>query len=219
MRKIWLAWLIAFLVITVLAPTSAIHGLDVGTSRTLEGLGRRYPFLQLIWVVGGIPLTTLAVLFVASGRLGKTVTQWRFLGLFIIGSLVEIVAKHFVTTPFPPNIPPVGYYRQLVIWTNIEPSTIFGWIRDFNHSPSVSHLSSSRLLRGSFPSGHVFRITYAYGLFMSFQWRLLVAGLAALCVVATGAHWIWDAVGGYVLASLFLQWAYGLSTQGGSRYA
>ncbi len=195
-----------FLAATVLAPTIPVHTLDVMSSRFLEVWGRQYPVLQLIWIAGGVPLTTLIVVYVASGRFGKQSACWRAFGLFVLGSAVEVVIKHFVATPFPPNVPPGGDWKRLIILTNIEPSTVLGWIRNIHSGPFNTAVSSSDLFTGSFPSGHVFRITYAYGLFLSSKIRLLIAVLAGICVVATGGHWIWDAFGGYLLASLNLEW-------------
>ncbi len=214
MRKIWLIWLVGFLVAMALAPSVQIHALDVTTSQFLEPWGRRYPVLQLIWVVGGIPLTTLIVLYVASGQFGKETAHWWILGFFVLGSVIEVVAKHFVATAFPPNVPPSGDLKRLIIWTNIEPSTVVGWIRQIHSGPASVRLVSSHLFNGSFPSGHVFRITYAYGLFLSPKFRIIAATIAAISVVATGGHWIWDAVGGYLLASLCLEWAEFLPRKG-----
>ncbi len=190
----------------LLAPTYVVHLFNEMVSHDLEFWGHRYPVLQLIWVVGGLPITTLLVIYRASGYFGREPAKWRVLGIFILGSVTELLVKHFVATPFPPNVPPPAGYRQLIVWTNVEPSTVFAWLRQLNPSAGVGHHLASHLLRGSFPSGHVFRITYAYGLFLSSKWRVVIAGVAAFCVVATGGHWIWDAVGGYVLASLGLEW-------------
>ncbi len=207
MRKIWIVWLAGFLAATILAPSVPIHSLDVAVSGFLEPWGRQYSVLQLIWVAGGIPLTALIVVYIASGHFGRKPAQWRILGLFVLGSIIEVVVKHFVATAFPPNVPPSGDLRHLILWTNVEPSTVLAWIRDIHGGPAATHFSSSDLFRGSFPSGHVFRITYAYGLFLASQWRLMTAAVACVCVVATGGHWIWDAVGGYLLASLCLEGA------------
>lgn len=199
-------WLALFIVSMLLAPTYGVHLFNERVSHDLEWWGHRYPALQLIWVVGGLPLTTLLVIYRASGYFGREPARWRILGIFILGGIMELVVKHFVATPFPPNVPPPTGYRQLILWTNIEPSTVFAWLRQLNPSTAGVHHLSSHLLRGSFPSGHVFRITYAYGLFLSSKWRLVIAGVAAFCVVATGGHWMWDALGGFLLASWGLEW-------------
>lgn len=200
MRKLLWVWLTGFVIAAIVAPTVSVMEFNTDLSRILEPVGRQWPAIQLIWVVGGLPVTTLVVLYFASGRLGRGSRQWSIFWVFVGGSVVELLVKHFVATPFPPNVVPGSPYAQMITWTNIEPSTVFAWLALWSHAPVVRHASVG-FLRGTFPSGHVFRITYAYGLLLkNFGFAALVA-VAAFAVVATGGHWPWDAVGGFLLGA------------------
>ncbi len=186
-----------------------IHRLNRAVSLSLRPLGVHIPELQLIWVLGGVPLTFLIVLMVMWTRHAR---QKQWIGVltgFIIGSVIEVLAKHFIVLPSPPNVAPPGLYRTIVASTNISPQQIVQLIYLVLGHPAkgVSHF---RLLQGSFPSGHLFRITYAL-LVITGRGQpnvkiALAATLATFCVVATGGHWIWDAVGGVALATLIATW-------------
>lgn len=192
-----------------LATTPEIHHFNRVVSTALRPLGIHIPELQLIWVLGGIPLTFLTVLFVAWRRHDN---QKPWVGVvlgFVLGSLIEVLAKHFIVLPNPPNVPPAGFYRVIVRATNITPGEILRPLSLILGSPTggASHFS---LLRGTFPSGHLFRITYTL-LALAGRRRpsisvALAAAVASLCVVATGGHWIWDAVGGVALATCMATW-------------
>ncbi|PSR36848.1 MAG: hypothetical protein C7B44_06860 [Sulfobacillus thermosulfidooxidans] len=200
MRKFsWIGLSIAaFVVAALLAPSPEIMGLNSSISRMLEPLGHRWPFLQLIWVVGGLPLTTLLVIYQASGRWGRQTHEWRLLWGFIGGSIVELILKHYIATPLPINVAAPPPYAQITAWTNIEPATVVAWLGALVPTHGLHHAARS-FLRGSFPSGHVFRITYAYGLFLrNWTYGILIL-IAAFAVVATGGHWPWDTVGGALL--------------------
>ncbi len=192
--------MLTFIAASLVAASGPVLAADRYISRLLEPIGYHAPLLQLIWVVGGLPVTTLLVLVAASGFFGKRPAHWSVLAIFIGGSVVELMVKHWVATPFPPNVAAPALYGQIVAWTNIEPSAVFSAIGSLTHSPAVHHASTT-FLRGSFPSGHVFRITFAYGLILADVWRIALVVLAAFAVVATGGHWPWDTVGGFLLGS------------------
>ncbi len=201
--------LFAFALSAGIATTPWMQSANRVVSSALRPMGVHIPALQLIWVFGGIPLTFLSVLGVAWNRSRK---QKPWIGIvfgFIVGSLIELVSKHFIALPTPPNVPPEGFYQAIVVATNITPSQVLHLISLVaGHGTSGS--SHFKLLQGSFPSGHLFRLTYA--LLVLTETRkpgalvAVIDGLASFCVVATGGHWIWDTVGGIVLATLMTTW-------------
>lgn len=201
--------LTAFALSVWIATTPGMQSANRLVSRVLRPIGVHIPELQLIWVLGGIPLTFLTVLGVAWHR-SRQQKPWIGIVLgFIIGSLIELLSKHFIALPTPPNVPPEGFYQAVVAATNIEPGQVlhvFSLVLG-HRTTGVSHF---KLLQGSFPSGHLFRLTYTLlVLTQRIKPGLLVAivdGLASFCVVATGGHWMWDAVGGIVLATFMAAW-------------
>ncbi len=200
---------VLFAVTAWLATTPWIHHLNRAVSMTLRPFGVHLPALQLIWVLGGIPLTFVVVLIVAWRR---KATRNSWLGIllgFVVGSLIEVLAKHFIVLPNPPNVRPTGFYRTIVAVTNIDPQQILHLL-SLIVGRSRTGPSHFRLLQGSFPSGHLFRITYTLLVLLGRRRPgigvIVAAAAASFCVVATGGHWIWDAVGGVILATLMATW-------------
>lgn len=150
----------------------------------LAPLGRGIHPLELVWDLGGLPLTA-AVLFVVG--LGRT-SRLLLWGVFLAGGVIELISKHFLVLPLPVGLPTPGGYLRVEHVLN----PMFG-IRTGS--------APGDLLRGSFPSGHLFRLTFTAGaLVRRWVWVLPLTALAAVAVVATGGHWVWDALGGFVLA-------------------
>lgn len=175
--------------------------LDRSIAEVLTRFGNRVPASNLIWVVGGIPLTSLAVLGAAWKR-----NRWGLILAFGGGLLVEALSKHFIATPLPqPTFEP-PFYRHLEALTNITPTMVLSWVAAVIPMHGVSSGAHAPLFRGSFPSGHVFRVTYASGawLFRRRRWTWALALVAGVLVVATGGHWALDAAGGFLLARAWL---------------
>ena len=196
MVRKWGPWAVVFLVLSGIALSGAAVGLDRQVAAWLRPWGSAWPQLNLIWVFGGIPLTTAAVLWVSFRR------GWGYLLLFGAGMVIEVVCKHWIGTPMPTATPEPSFYRHLENWFNISPSTAMSWV-DWVLGRSALASSTHHFLRGSFPSGHTFRITFTLGAITGAKrWAILGgAGLVtAVLVVATGGHWILDAAGGFALA-------------------
>jgi membrane-associated phospholipid phosphatase len=87
----------------------------------------------------------------------------------------------------------------------VTPQLALRWLsRLGGHAARVG--AGRAIFHGSFPSGHVYRLTYALGLWFQ-RWPAatwVVAALAGLLVVATGGHWAIDVIGGFALARLML---------------
>ncbi|MDI3316135.1 MAG: phosphatase PAP2 family protein [Bacillota bacterium] len=160
--------------------------------------GLRAP-LQLVWLAGSPILTGLLALLAAGRGRGRA---WRVGAGFLGVVTVEALLKALLPTPSPP--------LQPVTWP---------WLREWLGflSPSPAHVGLA-LFRGTFPSGHVARITFAGWLLASGGGRrpgrgdraaAWLAFLGALAVVATGGHWLWDALGGALLGWSLARWTGG----------
>lgn len=192
-------WAIAWLVILGLVATGWVQGPDRVIAGALRVVGTRVPAANLIWVLGGIPLTGLVVL-------GAVVRDRRLSWLLwmVVGLMVEAVTKHFLATPFPLSTPEPVFFSRLESATNLTPSDALRWMHGLFHV-TASTGPHKALFRGTFPSGHVFRITYATGSWLrNRQWTWPIALVAGFLVVATGGHWAIDAVGGFLLARAML---------------
>ncbi len=196
MGRKWGPWAAIFLALAAIAVSGLATGLNREVAAWLRPWGQSWPQLNLIWVFGGVPLTSAAVLW-ASFRRG-----WKYLPVFMGGMLVEVVCKHWIATPMPTATPEPLFYLHLEDWFNISPSTAMGWV-DWALRRPTAVSSVHHFLRGSFPSGHEFRITFTLGALTGGKnWGLLIGAalVTALLVVATGGHWILDAAGGFTLA-------------------
>lgn len=193
-------WGLAFLAAAVVAASSVMDPLDRQIALYLAQFGRAFPAANLIWVFGGVPITGLVVSITAviRGRSG-----WRFFLAFLGGLMVEVVCKHFIATPFPAATPEPAFYRSLELATNVTPHAAVAWIDQTLGIHAQGGAVGAALFRGSFPSGHVFRTTFAAGMLSGPRrpWATWVTALAAgFLVVSTGGHWMFDVVGGFLLA-------------------
>ena len=210
-KMVWLRliWLAIFVVSMLAAPLSVTHHVNAVVSAALRPYGVHWPPLQLIWVLGGVPLTFLLVLLMAWSRAHRK-NPWSGVVVgYIVGTIVEVLVKHWIATPTPPNVMPPPVYQSLITATNIEPQQVMHWFAVVM-GPSSLATGPSHLLNGTFPSGHLFRLSYVMIVAVrgiKQKWLVAAGGLiAAFAVVATGGHWVWDAVGGYALAQLTAIW-------------
>lgn len=210
-KMVWqrLLWLGIFVAAMLVAPLSLTHHVDEAVSAALRPYGAHWPPLQLIWVMGGVPLTLLLLLLIAWLR-ARLYRPWGgILVGFIVGTLTEVLVKHWIPTPTPPNVVPPPFYQSLIKATNIEPQQVMHWATLVMGRTSIA-TGQSHLLNGTFPSGHLFRLSYV--MIVAVQrirqkwWVPAGVLIAAFAVVATGGHWVWDTVGGYALAQLTVIW-------------
>lgn len=201
-KMVRVLWAGIFVGALLTAGTTMVLGVDRLFARWLSPVGMFMPVFNLIWVVGGLPLTTALILGrMLVQRKGFRKKRWDAFILFLAGSVIEAVCKHFVALPMPHAVPEPTFYRTLEIWTNIEPSTLSALVNRGAHTGSI--VGFHPFFYGSFPSGHVFRVTYTVGFLLDGRrnWLLWsMAALATFSVVATGGHWIWDTLGGFALA-------------------
>lgn len=165
----------------------------------LSGIAR--PDLMVVWVIGApLAAVILLVVFTADPVYSwrQRLTAWGLMGL---GSVVELILKHFgvggsisgLAVPAMPHFAP----RLAALERHLSIPIPTRW------TDTVTHLT----LRGTFPSGHVLRLTLAAGYALARPgWVLpaVVAAAAGFCVVATGGHTATDALGGAALAGALL---------------
>lgn len=198
-RRRWLLWPLIFLLGALIAPVSFWLQLERDLGVLLKPLAGRLPVIQFIWIVGGVPVTFILLVWATwRGSRRRRLALWcGYLG----GSVIELLAKHWIHTPLPtPSAEPLWLIR-LGNDTNIGPSQVGAWLHALH--PRSSSNAANALLHGSYPSGHTFRITYLSAIWLGlrrWRWVVLIAMITAVCVVATGGHWIGDAVGGFSLA-------------------
>ncbi|MBX5468091.1 MAG: phosphatase PAP2 family protein [Firmicutes bacterium] len=194
-------WAVALAVAAWLAPSSPVHALDLWMAARWTAVGRTVPALNLVWIVGAVPVAfTLAV------GLGYFRRGLWALGALVVGSAVEVALKHGVTTPFPQTVAPPPPWPIWIRALNPSPNALVHrlapWI---GAAGTVAH---PRILHGSFPSGHVFRLDLlAAAVWPRWAKSPYLEGwtvLTGLAVVATGGHWAWDVVGAYCLVRLLL---------------
>ncbi len=196
-------WAAGFLLAAWLAPTAAVARINRAVAGALLPLGHAVPPLQVIWELGGVPLTGGALLLWGLARPWRWSRQGVVWAAFIAGSVVELAAKHWIGLPSPRPVPVPPPYAQLEPYLNIGPQTL---AQAWHLLHPASGASGHHFLVGTFPSGHVFRLTFTVGVLAGRPGRRWwwVAGIAAvvtgIAVVSTGGHWLWDTVGGALLA-------------------
>ncbi len=195
-----IAWLIPFLVLAVIAYGGWLIPLDREISGSLKDTVGRLSILNLVWVVGGVPVTGLVVLATALAR-----RQGRWLALFLLGTFVEVLTKHWISTPMPSAVPEAHWLSWLEARTNPSPSWTLATLRHLlgiHPQQGAGH----PFLLGSFFSGHVFRITFVVGMLSRYQPLVtpMSALVASVLVVALGGHWAIDAAGAFCIASVLL---------------
>lgn len=191
-----------FVIAAALAASGIVVPWDRAVGSTLAPLGRAVPWLNLVWVLGGPPVTGLIAV------MGSALTrQWRWLGLWMVGLVLEVATKHFIHTPLPTATPEPLWLARIESWTNPSPHVVLSVLTRWMHVQR-SH-GGTPLLAGSFFSGHVFRITFTVGmLFPRRQWvPWAAAAAAAAMVLATGGHWLIDTVGAVCMAGVLLRLA------------
>jgi membrane-associated phospholipid phosphatase len=183
-----------------LAPHPAVEAWNRHWATAMRPLALRWPWLNVVWILGGVPVTA-AALALGIWRQDRLRRRWLAGVLaFLVGSLVEVLLKHFVPLPVPPGVPVPVSWQRLVGALNLGPSDLTAlahWLFPHGH-----RVSSARLLPGSYPSGHVFRSSLVGGLLARRRpWLVALAvGLpVAFMTVATGGHWAFDTIGGMLL--------------------
>lgn len=195
-----MAWLLPFLALAVIAYGGWLIPLDRAISGTLKETVGRVSILNLIWVVGGVPVTGLVVLATTLTR-----RQGRWLALFLLGTLLEVLTKHWISTPMPRAVPESHWLSWIEARTNPSPSWTLATLRHLlgvHTPPGGGH----PFLLGSFFSGHVFRITFVVGMLSRYQPLVtaMSALVASVLVVAMGGHWAIDAAGAFLIAFALL---------------
>lgn len=183
-----------------LASDPTVMGWNRAVAALLRPLALRWPWLNIVWVIAGLPVTA-AVLGVALWRMSRLRRHWPVIAaMAVAGSLVELLCKHFVALPRPSEVPAPVFWNQLVGALNLGPSNLtplLHWLH-----PHVRGETGSTLFPGSYPSGHVYRTTFLTGMLAPPGRRLWAAPVVvavAFMTVATGGHWAWDTLGGALL--------------------
>lgn len=163
--------------------------------------GMARPDLMVIWLLGSpVVSTLLLLLFTADAAYSWQVrlTAWV---LAAVGGVVEVTCKHYgiggsVNAVGVAAMPHVGAWLDA--------------IQRHLSIPIPGDLASRAthfILRGSFPSGHVLRLTLAAAYALPRPgWTVptIVAATCGFMVVATGGHTLTDALGGACLAFALL---------------
>ncbi|MCL6563911.1 MAG: phosphatase PAP2 family protein [Firmicutes bacterium] len=185
-----------FLAAAALSQQPNVQQLDQALGALARPWAEALPALNLVWILGAFPVT-LALVLAAAGATGRA----RPLVVFLLGTGIEVILKHTLATPTPLVVPPPPPWAGWIHALNLTPQALLALLP---HRLTVSSSPLAHALRGSFPSGHVFRLTCAVGALAprrrSLRWGVALA--AALAVTATGGHWAWDALGGWLLAEL-----------------
>jgi hypothetical protein len=187
-------WAVLFLTAAALSQQPDVQRLDQVLGALVRPWAGALPALNLVWILGAFPVT-LALVLAAAGAQARA----RPLVVFLLGTGIEVILKHVLATPTPLVVPPPPPWAGWIHSLNLTPQELLALLP---HRLTAAYAPLRHALRGSFPSGHVFRLSYATAVFVprrrALRWG--VAFLAALAVTATGGHWAWDAVGGWLLA-------------------
>lgn len=188
---LWCAvWIVCFTLVALLAAAPTGHQINhVAGLWAAHLIGPHRIRLESVWVAGA-PLVAPGVFLLLTAQVGlgwrDRLLGW---GLLLGTALVEAVLKHFGVG---------GWLSAAPVSAIPHPN---------GHIHVVQHVINVVVLRfgvhGTFPSGHVLRLTLAGGYAIPAPgWLLpgLVAVGALFAVVATGGHSLTDAVGGATLA-------------------
>ena len=188
---------IAFMVASAVVAAGELNATDRAVAATMAGLWRGWLQVpaQAVAILGGLEVTAFvcAVLAVYLYRLRFHAEAWALL-CYPLLNVVELVYKHLVFHPGP-------------VGSMVHPD-----------GPSIStYFETAR--ESSFPSGHMARTVFAYGLlgFVVFRmaerrwvrWAaVLGAVLLSLLMAADrlylGVHWESDVLGGMLLGAVAL---------------
>ncbi len=204
MRKA-LPWLLALIASLALAGTPLAPPLNIWAARHFAHLaGRSAPYWTVVWPVGQIVVSTLVFLVLIFARRRRAQERLVACALFALGLAVEAACKHWglgsgastlarIRQPAPP--------AQIVTTVTHAVGRVFSGVR----LPAATRAG----LSGTFPSGHVWRLTFIAGWITRRPgWVLpvIVGALAAFAVVVRAGHVLTDALGGGFLALCLLAW-------------
>lgn len=192
---------IAFMVVSAVVAAGDLGATDRAVAATMAGLWRGWLEVpaRALAVLGGLEVTAVvcAGLAVYLYRLRFRAEAWALLAYPLVNA-VELVYKHVVFHPGPSG-------------SMVHPD-----------GPSLSELFEAAQGTSSFPSGHMARSVFAYGLlgFVVFRmaerrWlrravvlgAVLVSVLMAVDRLYLGVHWESDVLGGTLLGAVALSGA------------
>ena len=175
--RLWAGGLtLAFVAVTALAALGATDGLDEGISRLALAFASEPLDLaaSLFNIVGQMEVTALVALILSFVWWRRDGTRGLVPMLLFAGVAIEVVLKHLVQHPGPPE--------ELSRSIPLLP---------FAHSSSPY----------SFPSGHMLRVTFLAALIAP-QWAFwALAAAMALTRIYLHEHWASDVVGGFLLGA------------------
>lgn len=203
-HRAWV-WCLIFVLAAMLSPMAFWLHWESMVAAELRPIAENAPVLQLVWIFGGLPLTAFFLILAVLVRKHARRRATAILIGFVLGSALELLAKHVLAFRLPVAVAEPTWLSHIEAYLNIGPSQLGAWIHQLH--PSTSGKVASSFLRGSYPSGHTFRLTYVAGIWISPRhrpWVGVVAALTAFMVTATGGHWFGDAIGGYALAMMVL---------------
>jgi hypothetical protein len=121
--------------------------------------------------------------------------------------MLEVITKHWISTPLPKPVAEPLWMARIEALASPSPHAALAVIGQVLRLPARS-TPSAALFKGSFFSGHVFRITFATGaVSRKFSYTTIAAALTAFLVVALGGHWLLDAAGAFLVAGGLLMLA------------
>jgi hypothetical protein len=204
MRKA-LPWLLALVASLALAGTPLAPRLNIWAAGVFARLaGHSAPYWTIVWPLGDIVVTTLGFAVLLFARRRPTRERLTGGGLFALGLLIEVVCKHWALGNASSTL---AHLRRPDPPAPIVTAVTHAVSRAFARLQIPDQ--PRKALSGTFPSGHVWRLTFIAGWAVRRPgWLLpaLVATLAAFAVVVRVGHALTDALGGAFLAMFLLAW-------------
>ncbi len=194
--RLSLAWPLLFIAAAVVAATGWSMPANHALYMWLTPLGRHLPEANFIWIIGGPPLTGLVVLLTAIRR-----RQFAWLWVFLGGVCLEVLTKHWIHASLPRATPEPVWLARIESWASPSAHRALAVLGRVLHLRRTS-TATGGFFHSSFFSGHVFRLTFTVSMLVpGRRWVPWIVALAAgILVVATGGHWAWDVVGGFLAA-------------------